>query len=268
MRKINVFIADDHTVFREGLRLLLAAAGDMNVVGEADNGHLAVRETLRLQPDVVLMDIAMPLLNGLEAARQIVDTLPAVKVLILSTYDDDLHVQQAMTAGVSGYLMKRTASKELLRAIRQAIKGNAFFSQPVAERLFKQLKNCEPPSKSMLGPVLTSRQTEVLQLIAEGYSSKQIAVMLFLSLKTVEKHRQSLMDKLDIHEIASLTRYAISSGMVEANHPPHWKTLREGSVVLASERLPGAKDVHEIALGPIPLPGVLARSLSLGESEQ
>jgi DNA-binding NarL/FixJ family response regulator len=228
MKKITVLLSDDHTVFREGLRLLLAATDDMVVIGEAENGHLAVRETRRLQPDVVLMDIAMPLLNGLEAARQIVRELPAVKVLILSTYDDEQHVQQALDAGVSGYLMKQTASKDLLRAIREVIRGNTFFSPPIAERLLKRWRNRELQSQSPPGPALTSRQTEVLQLIAEGYSSKQIAVMLFLSLKTVEKHRQALMDKLDLHEIASLTRYAISTGMVEANHPPNWQVSRPG----------------------------------------
>jgi DNA-binding NarL/FixJ family response regulator len=216
MKKITVFLSDDHTVFREGLRLLLEATEDIDVVGEAENGHRAVCETRRLQPDVVLMDIAMPVLNGVEAARRIAREVPAAKVLILSAYSDDQHVQQAVEAGAAGYVMKETASQDLLRAIREACKGNAFFSPPIAGRLLKRRQKRELRSNSTAVPALTSRQTEVLQLIAEGYSGKQIGRLLSLSIKTVEKHRQALMDELDIHEIATLTRYAVSSGVVES----------------------------------------------------
>jgi DNA-binding NarL/FixJ family response regulator len=215
MKKITVFLSDDHAVFREGLRLLLEAADDIEVIGEAENGHRTVAETKRLQPDVVLMDIAMPSLNGVEAARRIAREVPDTRVLILSSYSGDEHVRQAVAAGAAGYLMKETASNDLLRAIREARKGKPFFSPPIAARLLKKWRNGGRPF--MAAPALTSRQTEVVQLIAEGYSSKQMAGLLSVSIKTVEKHRQTVMNKLDIHEIATLTRYAVSTGVVESN---------------------------------------------------
>jgi DNA-binding NarL/FixJ family response regulator len=220
MKKITVFLCDDHALFREGLRLLLESADDIEVIGEADNGYRAVGETKRLLPDVVLMDVAMPLLNGVEAARRIVSEVPATKVLILSTYSDDQHVQQAIGAGVAGYLMKETASKDLLRAIREAGNGTVYFSPPIAKRLLKQWQNRDPQAKPAPAPSLTGRQTEVVQLIAEGYSTKQIAGLLAISTKTVEKHRQSVMDKLNIHDVASLTRYAVSAGVVDLHPAP------------------------------------------------
>ena len=216
MKKISVFLSDDHTVFREGLRLLLAATDDIEVVGEAENGQRAVSETKRLRPDVVLMDLAMPLLNGVEAARRIARDVPGVKVLILSSYSDEQHVQQAIEAGASGYLTKATAVNDLLPAIRGTCSGNAVFSPPIARCLLKYSRKGDPQSRSAAAPALTTRQMEVMQLIAESYSGKQIASLLSVSIKTVEKHRQALMDKLDIHEIASLTRYAISVGVVES----------------------------------------------------
>jgi len=215
MKKITVLLSDDHAIFREGLRLLLEATDDIDVVGEADNGATAVEEARRLQPDVVLMDTAMPLLNGVEAARRIAREVPATKVLFLSTYSDDQHVQQAVEAGATGYVMKETASKDLLRGVREASGGNAFFSPPIALRLLNQRQNRTLESPSKAAPALTQRQTEVLKLIAEGYPNKRMARLLALSVKTIEKHRQSLMDKLDIHEAATLTRYAVASGAVE-----------------------------------------------------
>jgi DNA-binding NarL/FixJ family response regulator len=220
MKKITVFLSDDHAVFREGLRLLLDATGEIDVIGEAEDGYRALRETRRLQPDVVLMDIAMPLLNGVEVARRIAREVPTTKVLILSTYGDDQHVQQAVNAGAAGYLMKQTASTDLLRAIRSTCKGGAFFSAATARGSFKHSKNGDPPAKTKAAPVLTWRQTEVLQLIAEGYSNKQMAALMFVSIKTVEKHRQALMANLDIHETATLTRYAVSTGVVECHRAP------------------------------------------------
>ena len=216
--KITVLLSDDHTIVRGGLRCLLEAAEDICVVGEAKNGHEAVREAQRLQPNVVLLDIAMPLLSGVEAARQILKAVPSTRVLILSAYNDDRHVQQAVEAGASGYLMKESAGNELLRAIREIQKGNPFFSPAVTKCLLSQLRKrlCEGRAPGTeVG--LTSRQTEVLQLIAEGYATKQIASLLSLSIKTVEKHRQTLMDALNIHDIATLTRYAVATGIVECN---------------------------------------------------
>jgi DNA-binding NarL/FixJ family response regulator len=226
MKKIRILITDDHAVLREGLRLLLEATDDIEVVGEAENGQRAVGETKRLQPDVVLMDLSMPLLNGVEAARRIGQEAPGAKVVILSSYNDDHHIHQAIEAGASGYLMKETASKDLLRAVRETAKGNAYFSPAIARRLLKRWRERDPEFRSTMAPALTSRQTEVVQLIAEGYSTKQIAGLLAVSFKTIEKHRQTVMDKLDIHEIATLTRYAVSIGIVDSNINPNGKPPR------------------------------------------
>jgi DNA-binding NarL/FixJ family response regulator len=222
MKKITVLICDDHAMVRSGLRLLLKTAEDIEIIGEAGNGHQCLRETRRLQPDVVLLDLSMPLLNGVETARQIVKEFPSAKVLILSAFNDDQYVQHAVKAGATGYLMKESASEDLLRAIHEIAMGNAFFSPPIARRLLKQpektiLDSCLARAKAVL---LTSRQTEVLQLIAEGYSTKQMGGFLSLSVKTVEKHRQGLMAKLNIHNIANLTRYAVSNGVVELKLKP------------------------------------------------
>jgi len=213
MKKMTVLISDDHAVFREGLRLLLNAADDIEVVGEAENGHRAVGETKRLRPNLVIMDIAMPLLNGVEAARKIALEVPFTKVLILSSYSDDQCIQKSIAAGAAGYLMKETAAKDLLQAIREVCNGNAFFSPPIAKRLLKRWTNCGLPSTAP--PELTPRQAEIVQLIAEGFSNKQMGELLTVSVKTIEKHRQAAMNKLDIHDVATLTRYAVSSGAVE-----------------------------------------------------
>ena len=214
MNKITVFLCDDHAIFREGLRLLLQADESIEVIGEAANGHQAVAKVARLHPDVVLMDIAMPLLNGIEATRRITLAAPSIKVLVLSSYSDDQHVQQALNAGASGYVMKETASRELVHAIHDSESGNAFFSPLIAGSLLRRWKNRE--SLPSTGPILTDRQKDVVQLIAEGYSNKQMAALLFISVKTVEKHRQALMDRLNIHQVATLTRYAVSQRLVEA----------------------------------------------------
>src|SRR5438309_466202 len=218
MQKITVLLADNHTVVRQGLRALLEAENDMTVVGEAENGRQAVQMAKRLQPDVVVMDIAMPSLNGLEATRQISRESPKSKVLILSSYSDDEYVQQLTDAGASGYLVKQTAAQDLVAAIREAKKGNAFFSPAISKRLLEHYRaTVNRPAGEAKRPKLTPRELEVLQLIAEGYANKQIAGELFISIKTVEKHRQQLMHKLDIHDVAGLTRYAIAKGIIETS---------------------------------------------------
>jgi len=216
MQKISVLLADDHTVVRQGLRALLEAEEDMSVVGEAENGRQAVNMAKRLQPDVVVMDIAMPTLNGLEATRQINKESRKSKVLILSSYSDDEYVQQLTDAGAIGYLVKQTAAQDLVSAIREARRGNAFFSPAISKRLLEHYRASvnQPPGEKK-ATKLTPRELEVLQLIAEGYANKQIAAELFISIKTVEKHRQQLMQKLDIHDVAGLTRYAIAKGIIE-----------------------------------------------------
>jgi DNA-binding NarL/FixJ family response regulator len=231
MNAIRVLLADDHAMVRAGLRALLEAAGDMLVIGEAENGHQAVREAERLRPQVVVLDLAMPLLNGIEAARQIACKMPAIRVLILSSYSDAHHLRQAVAAGVAGYLTKESAANDLLEAIRETCHGGAFFSPCLLHRL-SEGKRAAPQSDGGAAPrpaTLTRREAEVLQLLAEGYANKQTAGLLSLSIKTVEKHRQALMEKLNLHRTASLTRYAVSSGVVEAIGFPS----REG--------VPGAK---------------------------
>ncbi len=218
MEKIKVLLADDHTIVRQGLKVLLEAEPDIAVVGEAETGRQAVQLTRRLLPDVVVMDIAMPNLNGLEATRQIAKEMPAVKLLVLSSYDDDEYVHQVTGAGATGYLLKQTAATDLIKAVREARRGNAFFSPAISRRLAERYREAYLNGSSVTrkrNDLLTSREAEVLQLIAEGRANKQIAGELCISIKTVEKHRQQVMNKLNIHDIAGLTRYAISKGVIE-----------------------------------------------------
>lgn len=220
MKKINVLLVDDHTVVRQGLKALLKSEEDIEVIGEAENGRQAVMMAKKTPPDVVVMDVAMPLMNGLEATRQILRSAPNTKVLVLTSYGDDECVAQLMQAGASGYLIKQTAANDLLKAIREVQRGNAFFSPSIAKRLRDQCRASFTSGQSARKTgELTSRESEVLQLIAEGFSNKQIAAELTISIKTVEKHRQQVMNKLHIHDIAGLTRYAISKGMIERTTP-------------------------------------------------
>jgi DNA-binding NarL/FixJ family response regulator len=219
MKRIAVLLVDDHTVVRQGLRALLESEGDMSVVGEAENGRKAVLLTRKTLPDVVVMDVAMPVLNGIEATRQISKHVPTTKVLGLTSYGDDDYVAQLMAAGASGFLIKQTAADDLLRAIRQVNQGKVFLSPEVAKRVQEQKREAIGNGVSMKPVELTSRESEVLQLIAEGYANKQVAAELTISIKTVEKHRQQVMNKLNIHDVAGLTRYAISKGWVERSVP-------------------------------------------------
>ncbi len=220
-QKTTVLLADDHMVVRQGFRLLLAAEPDIVIVGEADTGRQAVQLARKLRPHVVIMDIAMPSLNGVEATRQIIKEVPDTRVIILSSYSDDEYVRQLAEAGTSGYLVKQTAGADLVKAIREARKGNAFFSPAITQRLVEHYRRTlttgVPVRKSI--DLLTSREAEVLQLIAEGKPNKQIAAELGVSIKTVETHRQRLMNKLHIHDIAGLTRYALSKGIIESTVP-------------------------------------------------
>jgi DNA-binding NarL/FixJ family response regulator len=222
MKSIKVLLADDHTVVRQGLRSLLAAEPAFEVVGEADNGRQAVQLTHKLQPDVVVMDIAMPQLNGLEATRQILKEVPTAKVLILSSYGDDEYVHQLTEAGAAGYLIKQTAAHDLIKAIHEAHAGNAFFSPSISKRLLDSYREAFIHGRPMKkrNSTLTSREQEVLQLVAEGRVNKQIAAELCISIKTVEKHRQQVMNKLNIHDVAGLTRYALAKGVIENSAVP------------------------------------------------
>jgi DNA-binding NarL/FixJ family response regulator len=214
---ISVLLVDDHNIVRQGLKALLVAEGDITVVGEAQSGREAVQMAERLRPEVVIMDLAMPLLNGWEATRQIMKVLPSAKTIVLSTYDTEEHIQQAIAAGAAAYLIKQTAAADLVKAIREVKKGNAYFSPAIAQRLREQ--TCRSlsgqPAANAPHVELTVREAEVLQLIAEGFANKQIAGELGLSVKTVEKHRQQVMNKLNIHDTASLVRHAAAKGIIE-----------------------------------------------------
>ncbi len=218
-QRITVLLAEDHMIVRQGLKALLETDANITVIGEAQTGREAIQLVKELKPDIVIMDIAMPSLNGLEATRQIVREHSSTKILILSSYSDPEHVQQLIEAGATGYLAKQTAASELLIAVREANKGNSIFSPAIARRIRensqKSFTNGVSPKKER--QILTSRETEVLQLIAEGYANKQIAGELSISIKTVEKHRQRIMDKLDIHQTAGLTRYAIDKRVIESH---------------------------------------------------
>ena len=219
MKRITVLLAEDHHLVREGIRSLLKHDSDIQVVGEAETGRQAVQLTRKLRPDVVVMDIAMPLLNGLEATRQICKAFPETKVLVLSAHSDDGYAEQVIEFGAAGFLLKQTSSHELASAIRQVQKGNTFFSPIIAKFVRgqnqKSIERQGKPQKKTNR--LSSREIEVLQLIAEGHPNKQIAVELGVSFKTVDKHRQHLMGKLNIHDVAGLTRWAIAEGIVESS---------------------------------------------------
>jgi DNA-binding NarL/FixJ family response regulator len=220
MKKVSVLLVDDHPVVRRGLIALLETEADLVVIEEADNGRAAVALAQKTRPDVVIMDVSMPLLNGAEATRQIRKTVPTAQVLVLSSYADDEFVEHLMQAGAAGYLTKETATNDLVGAIRAVHAGKTFFSPGISRRLrHRHFEPVSPGQPLKIRPELTSRQVEVLQLIAEGFSTKQIAAELGISNKTAEKHRQLLMQKLNLHEMAGLTRYAISKGLVECKKP-------------------------------------------------
>ena len=219
MKKISVLLAEDHTIVREGFRKMLELEDDLEVIAEAQDGRQAVALAKKFHPDVVLMDIAMPLLNGLEATRQLLKERPLTKILMLSAHNDDAYVQNATDSGAMGFLLKQTSAHDVCRAIREVHAGKTFFSPAIAKRQ----GNLHPQTLDRTGALkkknigLTSREMEVLQLIAEGKANKQTAAELGIGVKTVEKHREHLMEKLDIHDTAGLTRYAISTGIIESS---------------------------------------------------
>ena len=219
MKRISILIAEDHQMVSEGIHMMLKLEPDMDVVGEVRNGREAVKLTMELQPDVVLMDIAMPGLNGLEATRQLMKTRPDPRVIILTAHSDDAYVKSAVDSGVVGFLLKQDSSHDVCLAIREVQRGGIYFSKSIAKRFIR----INPQSLDRQGKKerkanqLTSREMEVLQLIAEGRANKETAIELGISIKTVEKHRGHLMDKLDIHDTAGLTRYAVMAGIIESS---------------------------------------------------
>ena len=219
MNKITVLMAEDHLIVREGFRGLLKGERDIEIVGEAETGRQAVQLAKKLHPAVVVMDIAMPQLNGLEAARQIMAALPATRIIMLSAHSDDAYVEQATAAGAVGYLIKQTSSHDLCQAIRDVHAGKTFFSPSISKQLKHQFEKATPSGglSKKRSAKLSSREVEVLQLIAEGMANKETASELGISIKTVEKHRQHLMEKLNIHDTAGLTRYAVAAGIIESS---------------------------------------------------
>ena len=210
---IRVLLADDHQMLRDGLRAVLALEEDIEVVGEANDGHAAVEMAGRLVPDVVLMDIGMYGLNGVEATRRIKAENPNVKVIALSTYSDKRYVLSMLEAGASGYVLKAAAVDEMCRAVRAVAEGKRYLSPDVAgvvvDARFQAPAEPDAPLSSTLG----SREREVLQLLAEGHSSPEIARRLHIAASTVETHRRNIMRKLDVHSVAELTKYAIREGL-------------------------------------------------------
>jgi DNA-binding NarL/FixJ family response regulator len=219
MKKITVVLTDDHMLVRQGLKALLKAEPDMEVIGEAENGKEAVQMVKKLSPDVVVMDLAMPQMNGMDATKQILKSCPGTRILVLTSYNDEQCVDKLLEAGACGYLIKQTAAEELPRAIREVRRGNSFFSPEIAKRLRDQGRAAFNNGQRGDKPELTEREVEVLEHIAAGMSNQEIADKLGISIKTVEKHRQQVMNKLNIHETAGLTRYAISNGYFKVKLP-------------------------------------------------
>ncbi len=209
---IRILLADDHKIVRQGLRTLLEKEPDMEVVAEAEEGRMAVRLARKLAPQVVIMDVGMPDLNGIEATRQVLADTPGLKVIALSMHSDRRFVVNMLKAGASGYLLKDSAFEELAAAIRVVMLNKTYLSPGVSDIVIKDYVQ-GPREDSSVFSVLTPREREVLQLMAEGKSTKQIADCLHVSVKTIETHRQQIMTKLGIHSVAELTKYAVREGL-------------------------------------------------------
>jgi DNA-binding NarL/FixJ family response regulator len=215
MDSIRILLADDHTILRNGIRALLEDEPGMSVVGEAEDGRAAVGLACQLKPDVLIMDIAMPLLNGLEASRQIKQQCPGVKVLILTMHDNEEYIRQVLEAGAMGYILKDAAARELISAIRTVNRGEAVLSPAVTRLVIEDYLRWGGVRPQEEANGLSPREREVLQLIAEGYTNKQIAEILSISVKTVQAHRNNLMQKLDLHDRGELIKYAIQKKIIE-----------------------------------------------------
>lgn len=214
---IRVLLADDHAIVREGLRLVLQTQPDIVVVGEAGDGRQALDLVEKVHPDVVVMDIAMPNLNGLEATRQIKRRFPDVRVVILTMHENQEYVLQIAKAGAIGCVLKRSAGTELVAGIEAAARGESYFSPSIAAMLLEDYRRLLAQPAPARGEILTEREREVLQLIAEGRTSREIAELLTLSIKTVQAHRANIMEKLDAHDRTDLVKYAIRVGMISSD---------------------------------------------------
>jgi DNA-binding NarL/FixJ family response regulator len=218
MPVLKVLIADDHEIVRQGLRSMLEAQRDCQIVGEAADGRQAVSMTKELNPDVVILDIGMPTLNGLEAARQILKHRPQTKILILTMHESDSVIREVLDAGARGYILKTDAGRDLVAAVDSLRRNKTFFTSRVSQMILDGFLKGDPrPQESGSGAIrLTPRQREIVQLLAEGKSSKEVAVALDLSVKTAETHRANIMRKLDCHSVSEVVRYAIRNNIIEA----------------------------------------------------
>ena len=218
MKKIKLLVADDHKIFRQGIKKLLEEESDLQVVGEASDGRDAVKKATELKPDVILMDIAMANLNGLEATRHIKKQLPSAKVIMVTMHKNEEYVLQSFQAGASGFILKEGAVEELVSAIRSINSDKSFLSPSISKTLIDAyMRKMETGKTETPFDLLTDMEREVLQLIAEGYTNREVAKSLFISVKTVEAHRAHIMQKLNIHDIAKLVKYAIQKGLVDLN---------------------------------------------------
>lgn len=214
MKDLRVYLVDDHTILREGLRLILSQAPGVQIVGEQGDGRAAMEEIDQLKPDLVVLDISLPSLSGVEIARQIRKYHPEMKILVLSRHDNQEYVEQLLKYGVQGYILKEEAGSDLLKALDVIRKGENYLSPRITKHLVTGMER----KKSANDPfeILTNREREVLKLVAEGKSNEKIAQALWISAKTVKVHRANIMRKLDIHKVADLVKYAIKAGIIEA----------------------------------------------------
>lgn len=215
---ISVILVDDHVIMRDGLRRLLEGESDIEVIGEADNGRDAVKISIEKNPDIVVMDVAMQDMNGIEATRQIKKENPNIKIIVLSMHSERQIVVGIFRAGASGYLLKASTSIELVEAIRTVYLGRKYLSQKFSDIVLQEISDIKRDSEEIGVAILTNRESEILQLIAEGNSTKRIAEVLFISPKTVESHRANIMEKLDIHNLPELTKYAIRAGLTSLDN--------------------------------------------------
>jgi len=215
---ISIILADDHVIMRDGLRHLLEEESDIEVVGEANNGREAVKISIEKNPDIVVMDVAMHDMNGIEATRQIKKENPKIKIIALSMHSERQIVVGIFRAGASGYLLKASTSAELVEAIRTVYRGRNYLSQKISDIVLQEISDVKKDSEGISIDILTNRESEILQLIAEGNSTKRIAEVLFISPKTVESHRANIMEKLDIHNLPELTKYAIQAGLTSLDN--------------------------------------------------
>ena len=215
-KPIEIFIADDHTIVRQGLRKLLEEEDDLKITGEAMNGREAVQKVQELKPDIIIMDIAMPVLNGIEAARQIKQSFLKTKIIILSMHDHTRYIRELLSIGVSGYLLKNAVSDDIIQAIKAAVKGEIYLSPSISNRVIEDYVGMnQKTSQDELYNTLTNREREVFQMMVEGYTTKKISEILCLSPSTIKSHRSNIMEKLKMENISKLIQYAIHLGIID-----------------------------------------------------